>query len=257
MEELDVAVLANQSNVKKLTLINKVALKKLIAELAGLEETARYYNASPELQTAYAKALEDANAVYANKHNQAQVDSTLASLVAAREQLNGQATDKEKLIAEVSNYTPTQANFIYFNAENTKQIAYDTAVRSAQLVLNQENVTQAVVNQALADLLAAKAGLDGQKTDISALRSAVSVSSVLKATDAKYLNASENVKQAYDQAVEAAKAILADESASQASVDQALAVLTSAQAELDGVATSTNDAKEPANTATDKKMKAL
>ncbi|MFM0610892.1 S8 family serine peptidase [Streptococcus suis] len=253
LEELDVAVLANQSNVKKLTLINKVALKELIAELAGLEETARYYNASPELQTAYAKALEDANAVYANKHNQAQVDSAVASLVAAREQLNGQATDKEKLIAEVSNYTPTQANFIYYNAENTKQIAYDTAIRSAQLVLNQENVTQAVVNQALADLLAAKANLDGQKTDISALRSAVSVSSVLKATDAKYLNASENVKQAYDQAVEAAKAILADESASQASVDQALAVLTSAQAELDGVATSTNDAKEPANTATDKK----
>ncbi|MFH6710062.1 S8 family serine peptidase [Streptococcus suis] len=253
LEELDVAVLANQSNVKKLTLINKVALKELIAELAGLEGTARYYNASPELQTAYAKALEDANAVYANKHNQAQVDSALASLVAAREQLNGQATDKEKLIAEVSNYTPTQANFIYYNAENTKQIAYDTAVRSAQLVLNQENVTQAVVNQALADLLAAKANLDGQKTDISALRSAVSVSSVLKATDAKYLNASENVKQAYDQAVEAAKAILADESASQASVDQALAVLTSAQAELDGIATSTNDAKEPANTATDKK----
>ncbi|HEL2327378.1 S8 family serine peptidase [Streptococcus suis] len=253
LEELDVAVLANQSNVKKLTLINKVALKELIAELAGLEETARYYNASPELQTAYAKALEDANAVYANKHNQAQVDSAVASLVAAREQLNGQATDKEKLIAEVSNYTPTQANFIYYNAENTKQIAYDTAVRSAQLVLNQENVTQAVVDQALADLLAAKAGLDGQKTDISALRSAVSVSSVLKATDAKYLNASENVKQAYDQAVEAAKTILADEFASQASVDQALAVLTSAQAELDGIATSTNDAKEPANTATDKK----
>ncbi|NQJ30788.1 S8 family serine peptidase [Streptococcus suis] len=253
LEELDVAVLANQSNVKKLTLINKVALKELIAELAGLEETARYYNASPELQTAYAKALEDANAVYANKHNQAQVDSAVASLVAAREQLNGQATDTEKLIAEVSNYTPTQANFIYYNAENTKQIAYDTAVRSAQLVLNQENVTQAVVNQALADLLSAKANLDGQKTDISALRSAVSVSSVLKATDAKYLNASENVKQAYDQAVEAAKAILADESASQASVDQALAVLTSAQAELDGIATSTNDAKEPANTATDKK----
>lgn len=253
LEELDVAVLANQSNVKKLTLINKVALKELIAELAGLEETARYYNASPELQTAYAKALEDANAVYANKHNQAQVDSAVASLVAAREQLNGQATDKEKLIAEVSNYTPTQANFIYYNAENTKQIAYDTAVRSAQLVLNQENVTQAVVDQALADLLAAKAGLDGQKTDISALRSAVSVSSVLKATDAKYLNASENVKQAYDQAVEAAKTILADEFASQASVDQALAVLTSAQAELDGIATSTNDAKEPANTATNKK----
>ncbi|HEM5943702.1 TPA: S8 family serine peptidase [Streptococcus suis] len=253
LEELDVAVLANQSNVKKLTLINKVALKELIAELAGLEETARYYNASPELQTAYAKALEDANAVYANKHNQAQVDSAVASLVAAREQLNGQATDTEKLIAEVSNYTPTQANFIYYNAENTKQIAYDTAVRSAQLVLNQENVTQSVVNKALADLLAAKANLDGQKTDISALRSAVSVSSVLKATDAKYLNASENVKQAYDQAVEAAKAILADESASQASVDQALAVLTSAQAELDGIATSTNDAKEPANTATDKK----
>ncbi|MFX3918368.1 hypothetical protein ACJBW6_10665, partial [Streptococcus suis] len=75
-------------------------------------------------------------------------------------------------------------------------------------VLNQENLSHAVVNHALADLLEAKANLDGQNTDISALRSAVSVSSVLKATDAKYLNESENVKQAYDQAVEAAKAIL-------------------------------------------------
>ncbi|MFX3727083.1 hypothetical protein ACJBPX_10685, partial [Streptococcus suis] len=80
----------------------------------------------------------------------AQVDSAVASRVAAREQLHGQATDTEKLIAEGSNYTPTQANFIYYHAENTKPIAYETAGRSAQLVLKEETVTQVVGNQALA-----------------------------------------------------------------------------------------------------------
>ncbi|WP_155961987.1 S8 family serine peptidase [Streptococcus ruminantium] len=236
LEELDVAVLANQSNIKKLTLINKVALKDLISELSEIEATDTYYNAAMNLQAAYDKALEEANAVLANRHHQAEVDRVLANLVAAKEQLNGKATDTGSLMAEVAAYPSIQSSFIYYNAQTTRQVAYDTAIRTAQLILSKEKVTQTEIDQVLADLLATKADLDGQKTDFTALRNAVSVSSVLKATDVKYLNASDNVKLAYDQALETAKAILADEQASQESVDQALASLTSAQANLDGIA---------------------
>lgn len=236
LEELDIAVLANQSNIKKLTLINKVALKDLISELSGIEATDTYYNAAMSLQAAYDKALEEANAVLANRHHQAEVDRVLANLVAAKEQLNGKATDTSSLIVEVEAYPSIQSSFTYYNAQTTRQVAYDTAIRTAQLILSKEKVTQVEVDQVLADLLAAKADLDGQKTDFTELRNAVSVSSVLKATDAKYLNASDNVKLAYDQALETAKAILADEQASQESVEQALASLTSARANLDGIA---------------------
>lgn len=241
LEELDVAVLENKSNIKKLTLINKVALKNLLDDLAGLESKADYYNATPELQKAYKKTLEEANTVLVTKNNQAKVDEVVANLEDARRRLDGKATDKVSLEKEVVAYTPTKSEFVYYNAENSKQIAYDTAVRSAQLVLNKENVTQEEVNRALADLLAAKNGLNGQKTDVTALNNAVQNSSVVKTTDVKYINASEDAKKAYDQAIEAAKIILSDELASQASVDQALSALISAQEKLDGVSRPSNE----------------
>ncbi|HEM2810237.1 TPA: FIVAR domain-containing protein, partial [Streptococcus suis] len=111
--------------------------------------------------------------------------------------------------------------------------------------------SQAVVNQAVESLKAAQTALDGQATDYVSLRNLVAVSSVLKATDAKYLNASEVQKAAYDQALEAAQRVLADTSASQAAVDQALATLKAAQEALDGVATATTEEpKEPTETPT-------
>ncbi|MDG3131904.1 S8 family serine peptidase [Streptococcus suis] len=253
LEDLDITVLSNQSNIKKLTLINKVALRDLIAELAGIEDTANYYNANTYLRTTYIKALEEANTILVSKHTQAEVDIAVANLVAAKEQLNGKITDKTLLAAEVDTYDQTQSNFVYYNADNTRKIAYDTAIRSAKLVLNQEPVTQTVVNQTLTNLLAAKTELNGQKTDVSALRNAVSISSVLKSTDARYINASEVVKQAYDKAIAVAKMILADESASQDSVDQALDILSSAQADLDGVALPSTEEKEVSHVVTEKK----
>ncbi|HFI0729357.1 TPA: LPXTG cell wall anchor domain-containing protein, partial [Streptococcus suis] len=178
-----------------------------------------------------------------SKHNvtQVEIDQALFNLIAAKEALNGQTTDFTALESEVNAYNSVKNNFVYFNAETEKQKAYDSAVQSAQLVLYQENLTQAVVNQILTNLLTIKADLNGQKTDISALRNAVAVSSLLKTTDAKYINASENVKQAYDQAIEAAKVILEDEFASQELVNQALTNLINAQEKLDGVASPSSE----------------
>lgn len=246
LEELDVTVAAGQTNIKKLTLINKSDLKALVADLVGVTETASYYNAATALQAAYDKALEEAKTVLTGKQEQAKVDQAVAALNQAKANLNGQATDTSRLQAEVEDQSATQSSYLYYNAQADKQVAYDTLVRAGLLALAKEGVGQAEIDKALSDLQAAKADLDGQKTDSAALRTAISVSSVLKATDAKYLKASEAVKTAYDQAVEAAKAVLADEQASQASVDAALASLTAAQEALDGVASpATEESKQP------------
>ncbi|HFI0049113.1 TPA: S8 family serine peptidase [Streptococcus suis] len=218
------------------------AIGKEISEYTTIQASAKYYNADSTSQISYDTAMRVAQLTL-SKHNvtQVEIDQALFNLIAAKEALNGQTTDFTALESEVNAYNSVKNNFVYFNAETEKQKAYDSAVQSAQLVLYQENLTQAVVNQILTNLLTIKADLNGQKTDISALRNAVAVSSLLKTTDAKYINASENVKQAYDQAIEAAKVILEDEFASQELVNQALTNLINAQEKLDGVASPSSE----------------
>lgn len=325
LEDLAISVIDDKRNVKTLTLINKTELLSNLASLQGIEATVTYYNADAAKQEAYKTALASAEAIVAAKHNQAEVDAALASLLAAKNSLNGLPTDTSALLAEVTRYEEVRKEAAYYNADATKQAAYDTLLRAAQLVLaTEKNVTQvavnqamasleqarialdgqatdrtelaelisgsdlvkttdshyinaslasqeayeqalqtaqivladvtasqAVVNQAVESLKASQVALDGQETDYTALRNLVAVSSVLKATDAKYLNASEVQKAAYDQALEAAQLVLADASASQAAVDQALAALKVAQEALDGVATATTEEpKEPTETPT-------
>ncbi|MBL6538143.1 S8 family serine peptidase [Streptococcus suis] len=244
LEDLSVTVLDNKRNVKTLTLINKTGLLSNIALLEGIEKTAAYYNADTTLQDAYNTALANAQAVVAAKHNQSEVDAALANLLAAKAALNGLATDTSALVAEITRYDEVRKEAVYYNADPAKQVAYDTLLRAAQLVVASENVTQEIVDQALADLNQAKSNLDGQATDYTNLRNLVAVASVLKATDAKYLNATDLRKTAYDQAVEAAQAVLADATATQSAVDQALASLKAAQDALDGVASSNNSGNQ-------------
>ncbi|HFI0454469.1 TPA: LPXTG cell wall anchor domain-containing protein, partial [Streptococcus suis] len=224
------------------------AISKEISEYTTIQSTAKYYNADSTSQISYDTAIRVAQLTL-SKHNvtQVEIDQALFNLIAAKEALNGQTTDFTALESEVNAYNSVKNSFVYFNAETEKQKAYDSTVQSAQLVLYQENLTQAVVNQILTNLLTIKADLNGQKTDISALRNAVAVSSLLKTTDVKYINASENVKQAYDQALAKAKAVLTDENVSQVSVDQVLAELQAAQVALDGVASPTSENKPSEN----------
>lgn len=238
-EDLSVSVVTDKATVKTLTLLNKVALNAFLADVKGLEENPLYYNADQSLQTAYDQALAAATAIAKEKQPQAMIDAVLAKLQEVKIALNGQATDLSQLLTEIESYGVTKSSPAYYNASGESQVAYDTQLRVAQLVLNKDKVSQVEVDQALTDLLSAKAGLDGQTTDRTALRNAVGVSSLLRATSAKYLNASEPVKTSYDQAVEAAQALLVAEEVTQEEVDQALATLTAAQAKLDGVDTPT------------------
>ena len=166
--------------------------------------------------------------------SQAQASQALAAVEAAKSALDGQVTDLSQLTAEVSAQLSVQSIPAYYNGSESSRQSYDAAVTAAQALLGQGTVSQAQASQALAAVEAAKSALDGQVTERSVLESAVRTAGLLRQTDARYLNASETVKQAYARAFAQAQAGLAAEVLSQVQVDQLLAALLEAQEGLDG-----------------------
>ncbi|HEM2810287.1 TPA: FIVAR domain-containing protein, partial [Streptococcus suis] len=90
--------------------------------------------------------------------------------------------------------------------------------------------SQAVVNQAVESLKAAQTALDGQATDRTELAELIAASDLVKTTDSHYINGSLASREAYEQALQAAQIVLADPTASQAVVNQAVESLKAAQA---------------------------
>ncbi|MGT2928386.1 S8 family serine peptidase [Streptococcus danieliae] len=236
LEDLDVEVLAERLNVKRLTLINKTALAHYLEELAQLEQLALYYNADDARRQEVLQALDRAREVLVQKHAQAEVDGALTNLRLSTEALNGLPTDVTALIAELGAYPDQVQQAAYYNAESGLQVAYNTLVRTAQLLLSKENLPQAEVNQALADVQAARLALNGQATNLSPLNAAVAASASVQSSPA-YYNGSESSRQSYDAAVTAAQALLVQGTVSQVQASQALTAVEVAKSALDGQAT--------------------
>lgn len=235
LEDLTVTVVDGVRTVKKLTLINKNDLKVIVDSQAVLSETPAYYNASLEAVNAYETALAKAKEALNTKLPQADLDAIREQLIKAQAALDGKATDFTALQSESNQKAKVEASDAYVNGSAETTSAYDTALYTAQLVLANVKATQAEVDEALANLIFAKAALDGKATDMVALRNLVSKATVLQNTSAKYKNASDKVKADYDTAVSEAQAILADPTATQAEVDAALLALVRAEKALDGV----------------------
>lgn len=233
-EDPDFTVLYGKQNRVKFSVIDKTGLISETNATADLEKEARYYNASLAKLLTYRDALTSAQIILSEKHTQAEVDDALANLQVAKAALDGQETQYQALSDESDRYAGVQADHAYYNASASSRITYDTLYRSAKFILAKAQTTQEEVDTALADLVAAREALDGQATDFTALRDLSAKSAVLKVTAAKYQNANEAVKDAYDQALEEALAVLANEGATQAEVDDALANLKAAEKALDG-----------------------
>lgn len=233
-EDPDFTVLYGKQNRVKFSVIDKTGLISETNATADLEKEARYYNASLAKLLTYRDALTSAQIILSEKHTQAEVDDALANLQVAKAALDGQETQYQALSDESDRYAGVQADHAYYNASASSRITYDTLYRSAKFILAKAQTTQEEVDTALADLVAAREALDGQATDFTALRDLSAKSAVLKVTAAKYQNANEAVKDAYDQALEEALAVLANEGATQAEVDAALANLKAAEKALDG-----------------------
>ncbi|MDK6804043.1 FIVAR domain-containing protein, partial [Lactobacillus mulieris] len=205
---------------------------------------------------------------------QSEVDSATTAIDNAKAALDGQATDKTALETAVNEQSTVESTSAYYNASDDKKQAYDDAVAAGQKVLNDDSATQSEVDSATTAIDNAKAALDGQATetatsstgtsdttssttgsttessvDKSALETAVNEQSTVESTSA-YYNASDDKKQAYNDAVSAGQTVLNDDSATQSEVDSATTAINNAKAALDGQATETDTSSTGASDTT-------
>ncbi|TRT32651.1 hypothetical protein ETI26_07735, partial [Lactobacillus sp. c10Ua232AE] len=146
------------------------------------------------------------------------MDSATSAINNAKSALDGETTDKSALETAVNDQSDVQKTSAYYNASDDKKQAYDDAVSAGQKVLNNDSATQSEVDSATSAINNAKSALDGETTDKSALETAVNDQSDVQKTSA-YYNASDDKKQAYDDAVSAGQKVLNNDSATQSEVD--------------------------------------
>ena len=236
---------------------DKDALKAEIAKDPTVKADSKYKNATDEKKEAYDKALEEAKKVDEKEDaTQAEVNKAKQDLANAAAALDGQATNKDALKAEIAKDPTVKADDKYKNATENSKKAYDDALAEAKRIDAKTDATQAEVNKAKEDLANAAAALDGQPTNKDDLQSEVDKENSVKDSDT-YKNATDESKKKYDDALQKAKDVLADSNASQADVDKAKKDLEDAKNALDGQPTDKDAlkaeiAKDPTTKADDK-----
>ena len=237
--------------------VNKDALKAEIAKDPTVKGTDKYKNATDAKKQAYDDALAEAKRIDAKEDaTQAEVNKAKQDLADAAAALDGQATNKDALKAEIAKDPTVKADDKYKNATDEKKQAYDDALAEAKRIDAKTDATQAEVNKAKKDLEDAAAALDGQATNKDALKAEIAKDPTVKADD-KYKNATDEKKEAYDDALAEAKRIDAKTDATQAEVNKAKQDLADAAAALDGQPTDKDAlkaeiAKDPTVKADDK-----
>ena len=237
--------------------VNKDALKAEIAKDPTVKGTDKYKNATDAKKQAYDDALAEAKRIDAKEDaTQAEVNKAKQDLANAAAALDGQATNKDALKAEIAKDPTVKADDKYKNATENSKKAYDDALAEAKRIDAKTDATQAEVNKAKKDLEDAAAALDGQATNKDALKAEIAKDPTVKADD-KYKNATDEKKQAYDDALAEAKRIDAKTDATQAEVNKAKKDLEDAAVALDGQATNKDAlkaeiAKDPTVKADDK-----
>ncbi|MDK8382201.1 MAG: LPXTG cell wall anchor domain-containing protein, partial [Lactobacillus mulieris] len=230
----------------------RVALQKAVeqatAKIDGTNPDYVYYNSDSVFQS----ALKDA--VAKGKTLLEQRDASDENYQLAREAietaikaLNGLPTDKAALQRIYDRVDEIKNSTLYIYEDVKTREFFDYAVKVAKEVLDDPMATQDQVETAKAQLEAAINKLKGvapQVNDINkeALKTEVAKKDQVQSATV-YTNASASAKKAYNDALANAEAVLADENATQADIDDALAKLISALENLDG-----QDSPEASNT---------
>ncbi|MFA1821833.1 M14 family zinc carboxypeptidase [Virgibacillus oceani] len=228
-DEALVALVAAYDGLVVAEVVDKSVIEEIIEEVSDLNES----DYTAESWEEFASALEAAESVLEDEDvTQTDVESALIALLTAYVWLTADGDDPtdpvdksalEEKIEEVSDLDASD-----YTEESWSTFA--SVLEEAENVLANEKATQEEVNDALADLLAAHAGLveDGEDAaDKSALQDKVNEANDLNAGD--YTATS---WAAVAEALEAADSVLADEAATQTEVNEALATLTVA---IDGL----------------------
>ena len=213
---------------------NKADLQAEIARETETKATAQYKNADQDKKEAYDRALTKAKDVMADgAASQEEANTAKTALEGARTALNGQATNKADLQAEIARETETKATAQYKNADQDKKEAYDRALTKAKDVMADGAASQEEANTAKTALEGARTALNGQATNKDALEAEINQETATKAT-AQYKNADQGKKEAYDNAVESGKAIFNRADATQTEVNDAVTAIANAKNALNG-----------------------
>ena len=216
---------------------NKTELEKVVREESAVKGNFKYYNTDKTKRDAYDSAITKGNIVIKDPNaTQAQVNAALRAITEAKAALNGTETNKDELQTLVNEAANKATNAKYYNAEQGKKDAYDQAITKAQEVLNKANVTQAEINAEKVKVETAKNALDGTETNKDELQTLVN-EAANKATNAKYYNAEQGKKDAYDQAITKAQEVLNKANVTQAEINAEKVKVETAKNALDGTET--------------------
>ena len=167
-------------------LANKTALTAVLSDDTTTKGTPAYYNAEASKKTAYDNAVAAGKVVLAKDNaTQTEVNNALSAISTAKNNLGGNATNKDALqTATSTGATETKASAAYYNAEASKKTAYDNAVAAGKVVLAKDNATQTEVNNALSAINTAKEKLDGAPFPTE-IEKSNAIAEVKKALDTK------------------------------------------------------------------------
>ena len=243
--------------------VNTDALQAEVTKDGALKDDISYKNASQAKKDAFDKALKAAQdlisqlgdlegtgkqyAGKSQKEKQALVDKALKTLKDAAAALDG--VDTKALQDEVTKDAKLPEDVSYKNASQAKKDSFDSALATAKDLVANINADstktkaekQTLVDNALKALQTAASALDG--VDTSALQTEVNTADEVKKSDA-YTYASQDKKDAYDQALQQADKLLkelSDSSTDTRTKDQkekaladALKLVQDTKAALDG-----------------------
>ena len=237
------------------TTAEKAKLKADVDSLMKADTTGKTPKSIDEYNKEFKKFEQDFNSIKTevsniiakgNNATEAEVDTALSKVAEIKTKLDtaagslvnkGNKTELERVVGEEST---VKGNFEYYNADKTKRDAYDSAINNGNTVIKDPNATQSQVAAALKAITEAKQALDGTETNKDELQRLVN-EAANKATDAKYYNAEQGKKDAYDQAITKAQEVLNKANVTQAEINAEKGKVETAKNALDG--TETNKAQ--------------
>ncbi|OQQ73352.1 hypothetical protein B6U63_07900 [Ligilactobacillus salivarius] len=122
-----------------------------------------YYNASENNRLAFDTLMSEAKSLqYKLSLTNEEIVAMIDKLTAAKNNLNGKATDFSKANELLEEYNNRDNNQRYHNATASSQLAYDNTINELKKLQNTTQVTQATIDSAIANVIEAKNQLDGK-----------------------------------------------------------------------------------------------
>ena len=138
-------------------------LQNLLMANSNIVSLPIYYNASENNRLAFDALMSEAKSLqYKLSLTNEEMVAMIDKLTAAKNNLNGKATDFSKADELLEEYNNRDNNQRYHNATAPSQLAYDNAINELKKLQNTTQVTQATVDSAIANVIEAKNQLDGK-----------------------------------------------------------------------------------------------